>query len=70
MSISKFLDRLKKNIPQIITIFVSVSIAYYVELKLNNPIDIGHFVVMAAIYSALGLISLKFGMGSSKKKNQ
>lgn len=62
------LELLKRNIPQIITIFVSVSIAYYVELKLNNPIDIGHFVVMAAIYSALGLISLKFGMGSSKKK--
>ncbi|TCB50947.1 hypothetical protein E0H80_06145 [Acinetobacter sp. ANC 4779] len=62
------LELLKKNIPQIITIFVSVSFAYYVELRLNNPIDIGHFIIMAAIYSALGLISLKLGMRFPKKK--
>lgn len=61
-------ELLKRNIPQIITIFVSVSIAYYIELKLNNPIDIGHFIVMAAIYSALGLISLKVGLSLPKKK--
>ena len=62
------IELLKRNTPQIITIFVSVSIAYYIELKLNNPIDIGHFIVMAAIYSALGLISLKVGFSFPKKK--
>lgn len=62
------IERLKKNIPQIITIFVSVSIAYYVETKIQNPIDVGNFIVMAAIYSALGLISLKLGLHFPKKK--
>lgn len=63
------LELLKKNRAQIITIFVSVSIAFFVEQKIGNPFDDGQFIVMAAIYSALGLISLKLGLGFNVKKD-
>lgn len=61
------LELLKKNIPEIIVIFLAVLAIYIIAIKTNTPVNSIHFAIMSTIYSAMGIFAVKMVKRSLRK---
>lgn len=53
------LELLKKNIAEIIGIFIAVSFVYFMALKTNTPVKSIHFVIMCTVNSFMIIFTIK-----------
>ncbi|HCB31569.1 MAG TPA: hypothetical protein DEP50_13455 [Acinetobacter lwoffii] len=61
------LEILKKNIAEIIVIFLAVLAVYIIAINTNTPVNSIHFLIMSTIYSAMGIFAIKMAKRSLKK---
>lgn len=61
------IELLRKNIAEMIVIFLAVLAVYTIAINTNTPVRSIHFVIMSTIYSAIGIFAIKMAKRSLKK---
>lgn len=64
------IELLRKNIAEIIVIFLAVLAVYTIAIKTNTPVNSIHFAIMSTIYSVMGIFAIKLAKRSLKKDKQ
>lgn len=64
------IELLKKNVGEIIVIFLAVLAVYIIATKTNTPVNSIHFLIMSTVYAAAGIITLKLVKRSRKNESE
>ena len=70
MAYVKMIEPLRKNIGEIVVIFIAVLIVYFIAIKTNTPVKSIHFIIMSTIYSTMGIFAIKVAKRSIKKHKE